>query len=207
MGVLAFAAVAAYGHPVQAKRAMPMDDFDGRFAPSFQLLGRPIGGTKAAPAAPAYLTASRITAAGDGALVIDADSGQLVRTDKSGKNVAQLAIGSNAGLLAYDPASKLAYVVDRVGNRVVVVKVGDTLELDSQWKTPAEPYGVALSPDRKTALVTTIADRALVAFDTATGKEKWRSALGREPRGIAVSPDGSRALVAYLETGTVDQID
>ena len=56
-------------------------------------------------------------------------------------------------------------------------------------------------------MVTTIADRTLVAFDTATGKEKWRTALGREPRGIAVSPDGTRALVAYLTTGTVDQVD
>ena len=74
-------------------------------------------------------------------------------------------------------------------------------------KTPAEPYGIALSPDRKTVMVTTIADRTLVAFDTANGKEKWRTALGREPRGIAVSPDGTRALVAYLTTGTVDQID
>src|SRR5439155_8889542 len=73
--------------------------------------------------------------------------------------------------------------------------------------TPVEPYGVALSPDPSTVMVTTIADRALVAFDAATGKERWRTALGREPRGLAVSPDGTRALVAYLATGTVDQID
>ena len=206
-GVLAFAAVAAYGHPVQAKRAMPIDDFDGRFAPSFQMNGRPVGGTKAAAPAPAYLTASRIAAAGEGALVIDADSGNLIKTDKTGKNTAQLAVGGNAGLLAYDAAAGRAYVADRAGNRIAVVKVGDKLELEAAWKTPAEPYGVALSPDRKTLLVTTIADRTLVALDAANGKEKWRSALGREPRGIAVSPDGTRALVAYLETGTVDQID
>jgi hypothetical protein len=101
VGLLAFAAVAAYGQPVQAKRAMPFDEFgNGGFAPAFTLSGRPIGGTKAAPAAPAYLTASRIAAAGNGALAIDADSGQLIRTDNAGKSVAQLAIGANAGLLA-----------------------------------------------------------------------------------------------------------
>ena len=46
-----------------------------------------------------------------------------------------------------------------------------------------------------------------MAYDAATGREKWRTALGSEPRGVAVSPDGTRALVAYLTTGTVDQID
>ena len=55
-------------------------------------------------------------------------------------------------------------------------------------------------------MVTTIADRTLVAYDAASGKERWRAALGREPRGLAISPDGTRALVAYLQTGTVDQI-
>lgn len=204
--LFAFAAIAAQAQPVQAKRAMPFDDFES-FSVPFQLLGRPIGGTKAAPAAPAYLTASRIAAVGEGALVIDADSGQLVHTDKSGKNLAELAIGGNAGLLAYDPTAKLAYVADRAGNRVAIVKVGEKLELAGSWKTPTEPFGIALSPDRKTVLVTTIADRALVALDSTTGKEKWRTQLGREPRGLAVSPDGSRALVAYLATGTVDQID
>ena len=195
----------ALAEPVQAKRVV--SDFEG-FAPqSFQLLGRPIGGAKVATATAAYLTGSRITAADGGALVIDSDSGQLIKTDKNGKSVASLAIGANAGMLAYDPTAKLAYVADRFANRIAVVKVSDKLELATSIKTPVEPYGIALSPDRKTVMVTTIADRALVAFDAGTGKERWRTALGREPRGLAVSPDGTRALVAYLQTGTVDQID
>jgi DNA-binding beta-propeller fold protein YncE len=202
---LALAAIASASTPAFAKRVVP-EDFVAPMG-GFQLQGRPIGGTKAATATPAYLTASRIAAVGEGALVIDADSGQLIRTDKAGKKLGELAIGGNAGLLAYDPTGKVAYVADRVGNRIAVVNVGDKLALASTIKTPTEPYGVALSPDRKTVMVTTIADRALVAYDTATGKEKWRTALGREPRGIAVSPDGTRAMVAYLATGTVDQID
>jgi len=185
---------------------MPAEDFVSAAA-GFQLQGRPIGGTKAATATPAYLTASRIAAIGEGALAIDADSGQLLRTDAAGKKIGELAIGANAGLLAYDPAAKVAYVADRTGNRIAVVSVGDKLAIERSIQTPAEPFGVALSPDRKTVMVTTIADRTLVAYDSATGREKWRTALGREPRGIAVSPDGTRALVAYLTTGTVDQIE
>ena len=186
-------------------RAKSMASFHGNV--SFQLLGRPLGGAKPAEATAAYLAGQRIAAVGDGALVIDQDSGHLIRTDKANAKVAALSIGKNPGLLAYDPVGKLAYVADRTGNRVAVVKVGEKLEVAASYKTPTEPYGIALSPDRKTVLVTTIADRTLVALETATGKEKWRSALAREPRGIAVSPDGTRALVAYLTTGTVDQID
>jgi DNA-binding beta-propeller fold protein YncE/mono/diheme cytochrome c family protein len=182
-------------------------DFGG-FGISFQMHGRPLGGTKPAKATAAYLAGNRIAAVGDGALVLDSDSGELIKTDKNGSKAASVPIGKNAGLLAYDPVGKLAYVADRTGNRVAVVKVSDSkLEVSASYKTPVEPYGVALSPDRKTLLVTTIADRALVALEAASGKEQWRTGLGREPRNIAVSPDGKRAVVAYLTTGTVDQVD
>lgn len=181
-------------------------DFSG-FGVSFQMQGRPLGGTKVAKATAPYLAGTRIAALTKGALVIDADSGQLIKTDEDGKLVAALDIGKNAGLMAYDPDGKLAYVADRSGNRVAVVKVGDKLEVSASYKTPVEPYGIALSPDRKNLLVTTVADRTLVSYEAASGKEQWRTGLGREPRNIAVSPDGKRAVVAYLTTGTVDQVD
>jgi DNA-binding beta-propeller fold protein YncE len=200
LGVLAAMLPTSYA---AAKRIMR--DFE-RPVPVFELAGRPLGGTKPASAAPAYLTASRIAAAEGGALAIDADSGALLLTDRAGKLVAQIAIGADAGLLAYDPAGRLAYVADRRGDKVTVVSVGEKLEVARALRTPAEPYAVALTPDRRTLLVATIADRALVALDPGTGAERWRAAIGREPRGLAVSPDGARALVSYLATGTVDQI-
>lgn len=203
-GVAALGLV-AFAHPVMAKRMVKV--FELR-APAFQLSGRPVGGAKSATATAAFLTGSRIAAVDEGALVIDADSGNLIKTDKNGEPLTTLAIGDNPGMMVYDPSAKLAYVAARSSNRVAVVKVSATqLELGQWITTPVEPYGIALSPDKKTVMVTTIADRALVAFDTASGKERWRTALGREPRGLAVSPDGTRALVAYLQTGTVDQID
>jgi DNA-binding beta-propeller fold protein YncE/cytochrome c553 len=202
------AALGLVAREALAKREMPVPEFQ-RFqtAATFEIVGRPIGGSTPANATAAYLTSTRIAALDDGALVIDADSGELLRTDRDGNNVAAFTIGRNAGLLAYDPAAKLAYVADRAANRIAVVKVGAQLELARSIATPVEPYGVALSPDRRTVMVTTIADRALVAYDAASGNEKWRAALGHEPRGLAVSPDGTRALVAYLQTGTVDQFD
>ncbi|CAN5906776.1 hypothetical protein BH11MYX2_BH11MYX2_20890 [soil metagenome] len=190
-----------------AKRMVSIDDMD--LAPAdFALHGRALGNAKAATGGAAYLAGSRIAIAGNGVLVIDADSGNLMSTTAENKLLAKLSIGRDAGLLAYDPVTSRAYVADRRGDRIVVVDTSkDTLAVTASWKTPVEPYGVALSPDRKTLLVSTIADRTLVAFDTDEGAEKWRTGLGKEPRGIAISPDGSRALVALLATGTVDQVD
>lgn len=175
-------------------------------APVFEMIGRPVGGATPGGATAAYLAGARIAALDDGALVIDADSGALLKTDRAGKAVGQLAIGRDAGLLAYDRDAKLAYVADRRGDKVVVVDV-DKLVATRTIATPVEPFGIALSPDRKTVYVSTIADRTFVAYDAQTGKERWRTATAREPRGIAVAPDGSRALVAYVATGTIDQID
>jgi DNA-binding beta-propeller fold protein YncE len=172
----------------------------------FEMLGRPLGDARPASATPAHLGGSRIAAAGDGALVIDVDSGALVKTDHTGERLAQLPIGRGAGLMAFDAAAGRAYVADRLGDRIAVVDT-DAMAIASSIRTPAEPYGVALTPDRRLLLVTTIADRTLVAYDAATGREAWRAPLGSEPRGVAVSPDGTRAVVAYLTTGTVDQID
>ncbi len=175
--------------------------------PVFELAGRPIGGARKAEPTAAHLTAARIAAAGEGALVIDADSGALLLTDKVGKLLAQVTIGHDAGLMTYDATARIAYVADRLGDTIKIVSVGDKLAVSRTIKTPAEPYGVALTPDRATLLVTTIADRTLVAFDAATGLERWRTPLGREPRGLAIAPDGKRALISYLTTGTVDQVD
>jgi hypothetical protein len=153
---------------------------------------------------PPYLSSSRIAAVTGGAIVIDEDSGVLIRTDEAGDKLGERAIGQGAGLLAYDPVAKLTYVADRNGDRIVVVD--DQLAIVRTWPTPAEPYAIALVPDRTVALVTAIADRALVAYDVANGHERWRVALGAEPRGIAISPDGGRALVASLTTGAIAEI-
>ncbi len=206
--VLGLVAAAGFTGIALAKRVVSFDEDQMMSVPAFAISSRPIGGTEKAAATAAYLSGARITAIGEQALVIDPDSGKLIHTDATGKSLSALDVGRDAGLLAYDPTSELAYVADRMNDRIAVVKVSaDKLVLDRTWKTPVEPYGVALTPDRKLLLVTTIADRALVAIDTATGVEKWRTPLGREPRGIAVSADGARAVVAYLATGTVDEID
>ena len=165
--------------------------------------------TAASPAptgGPLTLTSRRIAVLAEGALVIDADSGVLFRVDRAGREVARLAIGADAGQLAYDSAREVAFVADRRGDALIVVDVAGMRRL-AAWPTPAEPYAVALSPDAATVLVATIADRALVALDARTGARAWTAPLAPEPRGLAVSPDGARALVSSVASGGVDELD
>lgn len=156
---------------------------------------------------PAYLTSARIVAVPAGTVVSDADSGMLVAVGPEGAVLGSVAIGRAAGMVAYDPERALAYVADGAGDRIVVVDArdGTALQTVSTIRTPVEPFGVALAPDRDTLLVTTIADHTLVAYDTHTYAERWRAPLAAEPRAIAVSPDGARALV--VAGGALEQIE
>jgi mono/diheme cytochrome c family protein len=202
----ALAALGALGSGTTAW-ARPLFEEPDPTPPTFLILASPrITGVAPAEPTPAYLAGSRIAAVGDRALAIDADSGALLLADPTGAGLAQLPIGRDAALLAYDPIAKLAYVADRRGDRIVSVEVGDRLVVHATWSTPHEPYGVALTPDRRTLVVTAIADRALVAYDVATGSERWRAALDREPRGVAIAPDASRALIAHTGSNTIDDV-
>ena len=175
----------------------------------FALLDAPVGKTKRPPGdeRPAHLAGSSIATLDDGALVIDPDSGALIRTGKWGKREASLEIGADAALLVVDRAAKLAYVTNRKNDRVEVVSVANKLTKKRAIATRTEPFGIALSPDKKTLLVTTVADQQLTAYDAASGKESWSIELGPEPRGVAIAPDGKSAMVGMLTTGSVARVD
>jgi hypothetical protein len=181
-------------------------------APIFALENLAIGGMKSAADTPAYASSNTIATISDGnmavgTIAIDEDSGDLVRADRNGKLLARLEIGAGASQLVYDPQAKIAYVTDRRGDRVVAVSVTATeLTQLRTIATDAEPFGIALSPDRQTLMISAITDRTLTAVDPTTGKTKWKRALSAEPRGIAISADGKRAAIAYLQTGTVDYL-
>jgi DNA-binding beta-propeller fold protein YncE len=208
VGTLAAASILAHADRVSAKMVMMPQDVS---PPEFALAGRALGGSTApavvAPAATARLSSSAIAAIGEQALVIDADSGDLVLVDKDGKPIARLAIGIGASQLVYDEVAATAYVASRSTDEVVAVKVGKDLAVARRWSTPSEPYGLAMSPDRTTLLATTVASRMLVAYDPITGKERWRRPVAPEPRGVAISPDGSKAIVTSLTSGSVERID
>lgn len=179
-----------------------------RSIPSFKLLNQPVGNktpparTKRQPG----LAGSSIAAFGDGALVVEPDTGTLILTDKAGAKVQALSIGAGASQLVVDSKSKLAYVADRNGDRIVVVSLAKGLTKRRTIATNTEPYGVALTPDRKTLLVTAVADRTLTGYRARDGKQMWSIDLPPEPRGVAVSPDGKEASVGFLTTGAIARV-
>src|SRR5688572_26769238 len=107
----------------QLASASGHDEWEEEFSPPppFSMGASSLGGVRPAPAGSVQTNSTRIVSLGDGAaaLVIDSDSGKLIRTDASGKNVSELMIGNEAGLLAYDASNQRAYVADRRGDRIV----------------------------------------------------------------------------------------
>ncbi|MGE5184356.1 MAG: c-type cytochrome [Acidobacteriota bacterium] len=175
------------------------------YQPAFDLNGHVPATTARASA---FAPGGRIAAAGDGALAIDGDSGQLVLADRDGKRVAALALGGEPGLLVMDAGARRAYVADRAHDRVLAIDVrGKALAVAAKLATPREPYGLALAPDARTLLVTSIAEHVLVAYDVTTGGELWRTSVDREPRAVAIAPDGKHAIVTHLASGGVELVD
>lgn len=193
---------------LKARSVAHFGGFDPGPGVGFQMIDPPLGSTHApaAKGAKPSLSGSTIVALSGGALVIDGDSGKLLRVDRLGVTTSSLDIGMDASQLVHDAKKQRAYVVDRSHDRVVVVDTKDELKVVDAFHTAAEPFGVALSPDGGMLLVTTIADQQLLAFDTVTGDRKWSLELGPEPRGVAISPAGDQALVTFLTTGSVARV-
>ena len=72
---------------------------------------------------------------------------------------------------------------------------------------PADAWGVAVTPDAKTALVTSAWTHKLSAVDLASAKVKWTIDVAREPRAVVVRPDGASAYVTHLVGAAVTRVD
>ena len=176
----------------------------------FGFLGAPLPTTRnwAASQSTVSLSGSTIATVGTNSLVIDEDSGYLVLANAAGEKQAALAINPGAGLLAVDQVKKVAFIADRMSDRLWKVEIADgSLKELGRVKTPAEPFGVALTPDGKTLLVTTIADRKLVGFNPDSMKQTFSIDIPQEARGIAVSHDGREATIAHLNTGSLTHVN
>ena len=138
-----------------------------------------------------------------GPLVAETNAGALVRLDAAGKPIARLQLSVGLAQLVTNGRDR-AYVADRRAHRVLVVDTSDakTLTEVAAIDIP-EPYGLALTPDGATLLVTSVADQALLAVDVGTGEVRSSTRLAAEPRGVAVSADGREATVGFLSTGNL----
>lgn len=194
--------------PAMSELALDHTGFNNSFL-RFAVLDAPVGkSTRPSDAErPAHLAGSSIAVTDRGALVIEPDSGKLIQTGKWGKVGSSLSIGPKAAQMVLDRDADLAYVTDRTRDRVVVVSVGKRLSKKRTFETRTEPFGIALSPDKSTLLVTSVADQQLTAYNAATGKEAWSIDIGAEPRGVSIDPTGKLAMVGLLTTGSAVRIN
>ncbi len=151
-------------------------------------------------------TGTTIAAIGQEAVVIDSETGTLSLLDKDSNTKDSIKVASVAGLLAVDRVSKKIYVADRNGDKVVVVAYGDKLQKIGSIATRTEPYGLALTPDGKTLLVTSVAGKSLQAFSSETKKEAWAIEIGPEARAVTIAGDGTEAVVTFLGTGAIARV-
>ncbi|MEP7126312.1 MAG: hypothetical protein ABJE95_35600, partial [Byssovorax sp.] len=72
---------------------------------------------------------------------------------------------------------------------------------------PADAWGIAISPDESTVLVSSAWTHKVSAIDLATAKVRWTIDVPREPRAIAIRPDGASAYVSHLVGSAITRID
>ena len=142
-----------------------------------------------------------------GLLVAERNAGALVRADAQGQPIASLQLHEGVAQIVHDGAGAI-FVADRGGDRIIRVDAPDARTLRIADEAPLlDPHGLALTPDGRSLLVTSVADHALVAFDAQSLKELWRAKLAPEPRGVAISADGTQAVVGFLSSGSLAVVD
>ena len=70
-----------------------------------------------------------------------------------------------------------------------------------------EPFGLAMTPDDKTILVTSAYGQKMTALDSGSMVAKYDVKLPREPRAILVDDSGERAFVAHVVGAKMSVVD
>lgn len=145
------------------------------------------------------------------AYIADEDSQSLHTIDvAAGREVATTSLaGSPAQAMVLADGRVVVTLRDK--NAIQVLEPGESasepLASRCTLSVPAEPFGLAATPDDKTVLVTSGWGHALVGFESASMAQKYSVDLPREPRAVLVDDDGSRAFVSHLVGGRVSVID
>jgi hypothetical protein len=174
----------------------PLDHAEGRVG-SIMLGGRPTAGNQG----------STIAADATGLWIAERNAGALIRCDHAGVVRSITPLHAGLGELLLDHTGRSLLLADRQANRVLRFSIAGDVATQTAELELVEPHGLALSPDGATLLVTSVANRELVAVDPVTMKVRWRVELLSEPRAVAISPDGRTALVGFLSSGSLARVD
>ncbi|MEO8798264.1 MAG: c-type cytochrome, partial [Polyangiaceae bacterium] len=147
------------------------------------------------------------------AYVADADDRSVAVIDVGAveqKELSKLPLAGAPSMLLVLPGGAVAVTL-RDTNQVVLLEGGGSREsplyVTKVVEIAAEPIGLALTPDRKTLLVTSGWGHALTALDVSTLAAKFAVQLPRDPRSVVVSDDGKHAYVSHATGPEVSVVD
>jgi hypothetical protein len=144
------------------------------------------------------------------AYVADADSRSIhtIDVDAARERVRTRLDGEPRQLLVLADGRVVATLSD--GARVAVLEPGADLDAPLQplctREVPAEPWGIAASPDDGSVVVTSAWGAALTVLDGRTLAERRTVPLPREPRDVLVDPGGV-AFVEHLTGARMSAVD
>jgi len=149
------------------------------------------------------------TARGDALIIADEDHGvvrMMALPLDQAKQPAEVAMpGVPAQVLAL--ADRVLVTVRDPGLLLVMRPEESRLVEIARVPVAADAWGVAVTPDEKTAIVTSAWTNTVTAVDLDGAKVRWSASVAREPRGVAVTPDGASAYVSHLVGAALTRID
>ena len=145
------------------------------------------------------------------AYVADEDSQSLHTIDvTAGQEVATTSLGGSPSQVMVLADGRVVVTL-RDRSAIEVLEPSDTatqaLRSRCTLQMPAEPFGLAATPDDKTVLVSSGWGHALVGLDAATLGKKFQVDLPREPRAVLVDDAGERAFVSHAVGGRMSVVD
>ncbi|MCW5833276.1 MAG: c-type cytochrome [Labilithrix sp.] len=125
------------------------------------------------------------------------------------RELSAFAPGGAPSTMLMLPDGRLLVAV-RDAARLLVLRGGGSasspLVVDTRVDVPAEPVGLALSPDDGTLVATSGWGRAVTVLDAQTFTRKAEHVVAREPRSVVVSADGKRAFVSHAVGQSLDVV-
>jgi cytochrome c peroxidase len=131
------------------------------------------------------------------ALPLDPNALNMLEIAMPGPPAQVLALDGRVLVTVRDPGLLLIMRADPQKGLVETARV----------ELPADAWGVAVTPDEKTALVTSAWTHQVSAVDIETGKKRWSIDVAREPRAVVIRPDGASAYVTHLTGSAITRVD
>ena len=122
------------------------------------------------------------------------DTASLVRTS-DGRLLDEVNVGRHPNAVARFGHDRVLVTARDSGEVTILRIAGEKLKRLGVIRVGFHPYGVAASPDGKTAYVALSAAAQIAVIDLAERKVIERIDVGRWPRYLTLSPDGSRLAV------------